>query len=67
MDTYVDDVAQLMEALDLRDVIHVGHSTGRGEVARYVARRGQGRVAKAALISAVAPIMLKSDKKLAEP
>ena len=62
MDTYVADAAQLAEALDLRDAIHVGHSTGGGEVARYVARRGQGRVAKAVLISAVAPIMVKSDK-----
>jgi len=62
MDTYVDDAAQLYDALDLRDAIHVGHSTGGGEVARYVARRGAGRVAKAVLISAVCPIMVKSDK-----
>jgi len=62
MDTYVADLAELAEALDLRDAIHVGHSTGGGEVARYVARHGQGRVAKAVLISAVAPIMVKSDK-----
>ena len=61
MDTYAADVAQLTEALDLRDAIHVGHSTGGGEVARYVARHGAGRVAKAVLISAVPPIMLKSD------
>jgi non-heme chloroperoxidase len=60
MDTYADDVTALVEALDLRDAIHVGHSTGGGEVARYVARSGQGRVAKAVLISAVAPIMVKS-------
>ena len=62
MDTYVADAAELAEALDLRDAVHVGHSTGGGEVARYVARRGQGRVAKAVLISAVAPIMVKSDR-----
>jgi non-heme chloroperoxidase len=62
MDTYADDVAQLATALDLRDAIHVGHSTGGGEVARYVARHGKGRVAKAVLISAVPPIMVKSDK-----
>ena len=60
MDTYVDDAAAVAEALDLRDAIHVGHSTGGGEVARYVARRGAGRVAKAVLISAVAPLMVKS-------
>ena len=62
MDTYVADVAELTEALDLRDAIHVGHSTGGGEVARYVARAAPGRVAKAALISAVAPLMVKSEK-----
>lgn len=62
MDTYVADVAELAEALDLREAIHVGHSTGGGEVARYVAGRGRGRVAKAVLISAVARIMVKSDK-----
>ena len=62
MDTYVEDVKQLVEALDLRDAIHIGHSTGGGEVARYVARYGKGRVAKAVLISAVPPIMVKSDK-----
>ena len=60
MDTYVDDLAQLTEALNLRDAIHVGHSTGGGEVARYVARYSD-RVAKAVLISAVPPIMLKSE------
>jgi non-heme chloroperoxidase len=62
MDTYVADAAHLYEALDLRDAIHIGHSTGGGEVARYVANQGQaqGRVAKAVLISAVAPIMVKS-------
>ena len=62
MDTYAADVAELTQALDLRNAIHIGHSTGGGEVARYVARRGHGRVAKAVLISAVAPIMVKSDK-----
>lgn len=62
MDTYAEDVAQLVAALDLNGAIHIGHSTGGGEVARYVARHGQGRVAKAVLISAVTPVMLKSDK-----
>ena len=61
MGTYAADVATLVAALDLRDAIHVGHSTGGGEVARYVARHGIHRVAKAALISAVPPVMLKSD------
>jgi non-heme chloroperoxidase len=62
MDTYADDVAQLAAALDLKGAVHIGHSTGGGEVTRYVACHGKGRVAKAALISAVPPIMLKSDK-----
>jgi non-heme chloroperoxidase len=64
MDTYAADVAELTAALDLRDAIHIGHSTGGGEVARYVARYGQpqGRVAKAVLVSAVPPIMVKSEK-----
>ena len=61
MDTYAADVAALAEALDLRDAIHVGHSTGGGEVARYVAQHGKGRVAKAVLISAVPPVMVKSE------
>jgi len=61
MDTYASDVADLAEALDLRDAIHVGHSTGGGEVARYVARAKPGRVAKAVLLGAVPPVMLKSD------
>jgi non-heme chloroperoxidase len=60
MDTYADDVAQLAAALDLRDAIHIGHSTGGGEVARYVARHGRDRVAKAVLIGAVPPIMVKT-------
>ncbi len=62
MDTYADDVVQLAKALDLKDAIHIGHSTGGGEVARYVARAEPGRVAKAVLIGAVPPIMVKSDK-----
>ena len=62
MDTYAEDLAALTEKLDLRDAIHVGHSTGGGEVARYVARYGANRVAKAALISAVPPLMLKTEK-----
>jgi non-heme chloroperoxidase len=62
MDTYAADVAALAAKLDLKDAIHVGHSTGGGEVARYVARHGKGRVAKAALLGAVPPIMVKSDK-----
>jgi non-heme chloroperoxidase len=62
MDTYASDVAELVNALQLKDAIHVGHSTGGGEVARYVSRYGKGRVAKAVLISAVSPIMLKTEK-----
>ena len=62
MDTYAADVAALAAALDLKDAIHIGHSTGGGEVARYVARHGKGRVAKAVLIGAVPPVMVKSDK-----
>ncbi len=60
MDTYADDLAALAEALDLKDAIHVGHSTGGGEVARYIGRHGTKRVAKAVLISAVPPLMLKT-------
>ncbi|WP_295711417.1 alpha/beta hydrolase [Mucilaginibacter sp.] len=60
MDTYAADVAELTQALDLRDAIHVGHSTGGGEVIHYVAKHGKGRVAKAVLISAVPPIMVQS-------
>ena len=62
MDTYASDVAELAAALDLRDAVHIGHSTGGGEVARYVARHGKDRVAKAVLISAVPPIMLRTDQ-----
>ncbi len=61
MDTYAADVAELAAALDLHEAIHVGDSTGGGEVARYVARHGKGRVAKAVLVSAVPPIMLKTE------
>ena len=60
MDTYSDDLAALTAALDLKDAIHVGHSTGGGEVARYIGRHGSKRVAKAVLIGAVPPIMVKS-------
>ena len=60
MDTYADDLAALVEALDLKDAIHVGHSTGGGEVARYIGRHGTKRVAKAVLIGAVPPLMLKT-------
>lgn len=62
MDTYAADVAVLTDALDLKGAIHVGHSTGGGEVAHYVARAKPGRVSKAVLIGAVPPIMVKSDK-----
>ncbi|MGW0788762.1 alpha/beta fold hydrolase [Streptomyces sp. NPDC002911] len=61
MDTYAADVAALAEALDLREAVHIGHSTGGGEVARYVARAQPGRVAKAVLVSAVPPVMVKSE------
>jgi len=60
MNTYADDLAELVEALDLKDAIHIGHSTGGGEVARYIGRHGTKRVAKAVLISAVPPLMLKT-------
>ncbi len=61
MDTYADDLAELVSALDLKDAIHVGHSTGGGEVVRYIGRHGTKRVARAVLIGAVAPLMLKTD------
>jgi non-heme chloroperoxidase len=61
MNGYADDLAAVIEALDLTDATLVGHSTGGGEVTRYIGRHGTGRVAKAALISAVPPIMVKSD------
>jgi non-heme chloroperoxidase len=60
MNTYADDLAALVEKLDLKDAIHVGHSTGGGEVARYIGRHGTKRVAKAVLIGAVPPLMLKT-------
>ena len=60
MDTYADDLAALVQALDLKDAIHVGHSTGGGEVVRYIARHGTTRVSKVVLISAIAPLMLQT-------
>jgi non-heme chloroperoxidase len=60
LDTYADDLAALVTALDLKDAVHVGHSTGGGEVARYIGRHGTGRVAKAVLIGAIPPLMLKT-------
>src|SRR5512142_1922334 len=64
MDTYADDLAALVETLDLKNAIHVGHSTGGGEVARYIGRHGaeraRGRIAKAVLLDAVPPLMLKT-------
>ena len=62
MDTYADDLAVLTEKLDLKNAIHVGHSTGGGEVARYIGRHGSKRVAAAVLISAVPPLMVKTEK-----
>ncbi|HWY44185.1 MAG TPA: alpha/beta hydrolase [Candidatus Sulfotelmatobacter sp.] len=62
MDTYADDLAALTEELDLRNAIHVGHSTGGGEVARYIGRHGSERVAMAVLISAVPPLMVQTEK-----
>ncbi|HEX7332426.1 MAG TPA: alpha/beta hydrolase [Pyrinomonadaceae bacterium] len=61
MNTYADDLAELVEALDLKDAIHIGHSTGGGEVTRYIGRHGTKRVAKAVLISAIPPLMLKTE------
>ncbi|MHB1702222.1 MAG: alpha/beta fold hydrolase [Acidobacteriaceae bacterium] len=61
MDTYADDLAALVEALDLKDAVHIGHSTGGGEVARYIGRHGTKRVSKAVLIGAVTPLMLKTE------
>ena len=61
MDTYADDLAELTEELDLKAAVHVGHSTGGGEVARYIGRHGTGRVAKVVLIGAVPPLMLQTE------
>ncbi|MQP67518.1 alpha/beta fold hydrolase [Niveispirillum sp. SYP-B3756] len=61
MDTYADDLAQVLEALDVRDAVLVGFSTGGGEVTRYIARHGRARVSKVALVGAVPPLMLKTD------
>lgn len=61
MNTYADDLAELVEQLDLKDAIHVGHSTGGGEVTRYIGRHGTKRVAKAVLIGAIPPLMLKTE------
>jgi non-heme chloroperoxidase len=60
MDTYADDLAALVQALDLKNAIHVGHSTGGGEVARYIGRHGNARVAKVVLIGAITPLMLQT-------
>ena len=60
LDTYADDLAELVETLDLKNAIHVGHSTGGGEVVRYLGRHGSKRVAKAVLIGAIPPLMLKT-------
>src|SRR3954470_2893480 len=61
MDHYADDLAAVTEHLDLRDAVHIGHSTGGGEVTRYIARHGESRVAKAVLVSAVPPLMVQTD------
>jgi non-heme chloroperoxidase len=61
LDTYADDLAKLVESLDLHDAIHVGHSTGGGEVARYIGKYGTKRVSKAVLVSAIPPLMLKTE------
>jgi non-heme chloroperoxidase len=61
MNTYADDLAAVVQALNLKDAIHVGHSTGGGEVARYIGRHGTSRVSKAVLIGAVPPLMLKTE------
>src|ERR671917_2155213 len=61
MDHYADDLAALTEQLDLKDAVHVGHSTGGGEVVHYIARHGESRLAKAAIIAAVPPIMVKTE------
>ena len=67
MDHYADDLATVTAHLDLRNAVHVGHSTGGGEVVRYLARHGENRVAKAALISAVPPLMVKTSGQPRRP
>ena len=62
MDTYAADAAAVVEALDLKNAVHIGHSTGGGEVTRYVAKHGKGRVVKAVLISAIPPTFMKSER-----
>jgi non-heme chloroperoxidase len=62
LDTYADDLSQVLESLDLTDVVLVGHSTGGGEITRYVGRHGTSRVAKMVLVGAIPPLMLKTDK-----
>ncbi|CAN5262197.1 hypothetical protein BH09PSE2_BH09PSE2_00630 [soil metagenome] len=64
MDTYAADAAAVVAKLDLKDAVHIGHSTGGGEVTRYVARFGQGRVGKAVLISAIPPTFMQSERNL---
>ena len=61
MNTYADDLAELIETLDLKGITLIGHSTGGGEIARYIGRHGTRRVAKAVLMGAVVPLMLKTD------
>ena len=63
MDHYADDLAAVIEALDLRDVVLVGHSTGGGEVTRYLTRHGSERVSKLVLVGAIPPLMLKTDRQ----
>src|SRR2546428_1714067 len=62
MDHYADDLAALTKHLDLKEAVHIGHSTGGGEVVHYIARHGESRVAKAAILSAVPPLMVKTEK-----
>ena len=62
MDTYADDAFEVVKKLDLKNAVHIGHSTGGGEVTRYVARHGKGRVKKAVLISAIPPLFMKTEK-----
>jgi non-heme chloroperoxidase len=61
MDTYADDLAELVETLDLKDAVHVGHSTGGGEVARYIGRHGTKRVSKAVLVGSITPVMVRTN------